>query len=135
MKFKYHILNFLRKEIIRQLIGFFIVGVFSNFISFSFYLIIFNFINSSIIISSILGQIFGFISNYFFNSRMVFAKKVNLNKKIFYFGYYFFMIMIFGFSTEFLTIHYFDYRLSWLLCVIFISMLNFIFLKFFTFRN
>ena len=135
MRFKYYISNYLRKKLFTQLIGFFLVGFFSNFISFSVYLIIFNLIYSSVIMSSIFGQIFGFISSYFLNSRIVFAKKVNLTKKIFYFGYYFFMILIFGFANEFLTINYLDYRLSWLLCVIFISLLNFTFLKFFTFKN
>ena len=135
LKFNHYFIKFLKKKIIKQLFGFFFVGLFSNFISFALYLIVYNFIYSSLIISSIFGQILGFISNYFLNSNIVFAKKVNLTKKIIYFIYYFLMLLIFSFSTEFLTVKFFDYRVSWFLCAIFASILNFTFLRFFTFRD
>ena len=135
MKFNHYFIKFLKKKIIKQFVGFFFVGLFSNFISFALYFFIYNFIYSSIIISSIFGQFLGFISNYFLNSNIVFAKKANHSKRILYLIYYFLMILIFSFSTEFLTVKYFDYRVSWFMCAFLASILNFAFLRFFIFRN
>ena len=77
----------------------------------------------------------GVISNYIFNSRLVFKKKLKSRKKVIYLTYYLSTIYIVGKFIEIITNYGLDYRLSWLICVLSAAFLNFIFLKLIAFKG
>ena len=117
-----------------QIIKFFCVGLISNLISFLTYIILINNFNLSIFFSAITGQILGLISNYFLNSRLVFRKRLDFKFKMVFLIYYLSAIYLVGKAIEILS-NIFDYRISWLLCVVVATISNFIFLKFVAFKK
>ena len=62
----------------RQFSRFIIIGFFSTFINYLFYLLLFR-ISSNIIISSSIGYSSGIINSYIFGKRWVFKSKRNSN--------------------------------------------------------
>jgi len=122
------------KNLIKQIIKFFFVGLCSNLISFLTYIMLINIANISIFFSAISGQILGVISNYFLNSRLVFMKRLNLKYKTFFLTYYLSAIYLVGKSIAIISIKL-DYIVSWFVCVIFATIFNFIFLKFIAFKK
>ena len=117
----------------RQLFGFIIAGCLANILSLSIYIFAFKLIGLSLFISSISGQILGLFTNYIFNSRLVFKKRLKLKYKFLYFGYYFLTIYVVGISIEFIYSLGLDYIFSWFICTIVAAFSNFLFIKYFAF--
>ena len=124
-------MNILRK----QIKGFFIAGCLANIVSFISYVLFYKSFDFSILVSSISAQIIGVIANYTINSRFIFKKNLMLKMKFIYAIYYASAIYLVGFLTKTLTSLNFEYRIAWFLSIIFISSLNFIFVKYFAFKN
>ena len=122
-------------KIRKQILGFLIAGSCANFVSFFFYNFSFKVFNFSILISSIIGQSLGLLTNYIINSRIVFKKNLKFKKKFIFLNYYFLTIYLVGQFTEFLTNISFDYRLSWLIAVSIAAICNFLFIKFIAFND
>tara|TARA_B100001989_G_C24483269_1_gene435615 strand:- start:226 stop:624 length:399 start_codon:yes stop_codon:yes gene_type:complete len=119
----------------RQLFGFIIAGCLANFLSLSIYIFAYKLIGLSLFISSISGQILGLFTNYIFNSRIVFKKRLKLKYKFLYFGYYFLTIYVVGISIEFIYGLGVDYIISWFICMVVAAFSNFLFIKYFAFSN
>ena len=119
----------------KQLIGFFIAGCLANFISLSFYIFAYKTANLSIFISSVGGQIFGLLCNYALNSRFVFKKRLNLLFKIIYLSYYLLAINVVGLAIEFIYNLGVNYIFSGFICIIIATISNFLFMKYFAFKN
>ena len=134
MNLKNIIYKIYSKNLVKQIIKFFLVGLFSNLISFLTYIIMINFANISIFFSAISGQLLGIISNYFLNSRLVFMKKLNLKYKTFFLIYYLSAIYLVGKYIEIISIKI-DYRISWFVCIVFVTIFNFLFLKLIAFKK
>jgi len=124
-------MNILKK----QIVGFIFAGCSANIISFVFYVLLYKIFNISVITSSIVGQCFGVLTNYAINSRIVFRKTLGLRKKFIYCSYYALSIYFVGLFIEKLINIGIEYRISWLMTVFCISILNFIFVKFLAFKN
>ena len=122
-------------KIIKQFSAFLISGCTSNIISFFVYLIFYQQLSLSSGIASFCGQIIALIVSYIMNSRLSFKKKANSIGKSLYSGYYFSAIIIVSIAIEMLTQRGFEYRIAWLFCVITASICNFIFMKYFIFKN
>ena len=127
--------NIYKYKFTREIIGFLISGVVANLVSFTTYILLVNYLTNSILISSITGQILGVISNYFFNSRLVFKKKLNLSRKFIYLTYYLSAIYLVGRMIEIITIYGLDYRISWFICILGATIFNFLFLRLFAFKK
>ena len=123
------------KIVKREIYGFLFAGCCANLISFLTYSIFFKILNISIIYSASIGQIFGLITNYFFNSRISFRKNLLIPKKLIFIFYYFLAIFCVGKFIEFLTLMNIDYKLSWLIAILIATFSNFIFLKFVAFKS
>ena len=119
----------------KQIVGFIFAGCSANIISFFIYVLFFKIFNISIITSSIIGQFLGVLTNYAINSRIVFRKKLGLRMKSFYCGYYALSIYFVGLFIEKLINIGIEYRISWLMAIFCVSILNFIFVKFLAFKN
>ena len=124
-------MNILKK----QIVGFIFAGCAANFISFFFYVLLYKIFNISVITSSIVGQCLGVLTNYAINSRIVFRKNLGLRMKSIYCSYYALSIYFVGLFIETLIHIGIEYRISWLMSVFCISILNFIFVKFLAFKN
>lgn len=127
--------NIFKKKLHREIFGFLIAGIIANLVSFITYIVLIKYFLNSILISAVIGQSFGVISNYIFNSRLVFKKKLKSRKKGIYLTYYLSTIYIVGKCIEIITNYGLDYRLSWLICVLSAAFLNFIFLKLIAFKG
>ena len=127
-------MNF-KNKIIEELFKFIIAGILSNILSFSIYISINKLFPLKIFLASLLSQISGLVFNYIINSRITFKKISNNLSKFIYFIYYFTAIFFVSFCVKFLTLNGIEYRLSWLICISIISIINFIFLKFFIFKK
>ena len=119
----------------RHLFGFIIAGCLANILSLSVYIFAYKLIGLSLFISSISGQILGLFTNYIFNSRLVFKKRLKLKYKFLYFGYYFLTIYVVGISIEFIYSLGLDYIFSWFICTIIAAFANFLFVKYFAFSK
>lgn len=135
MKFRNIFYNFNNHTLPRQFIGFLYAAIVSNIVNFVSYLLLFKYLFSSIAASAIIGQFLGLLTNYLINSRLVFKKRLNKINKTLYFIYYIGAILFVGKSIEIIAKFGIDYRVSWLICVFFISICNFTFLKFFAFKR
>ena len=124
-------MNILKK----QIVGFIFAGCAANFISFFFYVLLYKIFNFSVITSSIVGQCLGVLTNYSINSRIVFRKNLGLKMKFIYCSYYALSIYFVGLFIEALIHMGIEYRISWLIAIFSISILNFIFVKFLAFKN
>ena len=124
-----------KNKIIEELFKFIIAGIFCNILSFSIYISINKLFPLKIFLASLLSQIFGLVFNYIINSRITFKEKSNNLYKFIYFIYYFTAIFFVSFCVKFLTLNGIEYRLSWLICISIISIINFIFLKYFIFKK
>ena len=122
-------------KIFKQLIGFFVAGCISNLMSLSFYIFAYKILNLSIFISSVGGQILGLLFNYALNSRFVFKKRLNQIYKLIYFGYYLLAINIVGISIDFIYNFGINYIISWFICISLATISNFLFIKYFAFKN
>ena len=127
--------NINKKKLHTEIFGFLIAGIIANLISFLTYIVLIKYFLNSILISAILGQIFGVISNYIINSRFVFKKRINSTKKILFLTYYLSAIYIVGKFIEIITNYGLDYRLSWLIGVLSATFFNFTFLKLIAFKR
>ena len=123
-------MNILKK----QIVGFLIAGVLANFVSFTFYIILYKKFNLSILISSIFAQCLGVFTNYLINSRFVFKKSLNFKMKTFYVIYYALAIYVGKFIESFISINI-EYRIAWFLAIFINSFSNFLFIKFIAFRS
>ena len=119
----------------KQIVGFLFAGFSANVISFIFYVLFYKIFNFSIISSSIFGQCLGVFTNYAINSRIVFRKNLGLKMKTIYCIYYGLSIYFVGLFIEALINMGIEYRISWLMAIFSISILNFIFIKFLAFKN
>ena len=124
-------MNILKK----QILGFLFAGCSANAISFIFYVLFYKIFNFSIITSSISGQCLGVLTNYSINSRIVFKKNLGLRMKSVYCIYYGSSIYFVGLFIESLNNIGIEYRISWLIAIISISILNFFFVKFLAFKH
>ena len=124
-------MNILKK----QIVGFLIAGVLANFVSFTFYIILYKKFNLSILISSIFDQCIGVFTNYLINSRFVFKKSLNFKMKAFYIIYYALAIYVVGKIIESFTLINIEYRIAWFLAIFIACISNFLFIKFIAFRN
>ena len=124
-------MNILKK----QIVGFIFAGCAANIISFFFYVLLYKIFNISVITSSIVGQCLGVLTNYTINSRIVFRKNLGLKMKFIYCSYYALSIYFVGLFIEALIHMGIEYRISWLIAIFSISILNFIFVKFLAFKN
>lgn len=124
-------MNILKK----QILGFLFAGCSANIISFIFYVLFYKIFHFSIISSSIFGQCLGVFTNYAINSRIVFRKNLGLKMKTIYCSYYGLSIFFVGLFIEALINMGIEYRISWLIAILSISILNFIFVKFLAFKN
>ena len=127
--------QFKNTKTFKQLIGFFISGCLANFISLSFYIFAYKVVSLSLFISSVGGQLLGLFSNYAFNSRFVFKKRLNQIYKLIYFGYYLLAINIVGISIDFIYNLGINYIFSWFICISLATISNFLFIKYFAFKN
>ncbi len=127
--------QFKNTKTFKQLIGFFISGCLANLISLSFYIFAYKVVSLSLFISSVGGQLLGLFSNYAFNSRFVFKKRLNSKYKIIYLGYYLLAINIVGISLEFIYNLGINYIFSWFICIIFATISNFLFMKYLAFKD
>ena len=125
------LMNILKK----QILGFLFAGCSANIISFIFYVLFYKIFHFSIISSSIFGQCLGVFTNYAINSRIVFRKNLGLKMKTIYCSYYGLSIFFVGLFIEALINMGIEYRISWLIAILSISILNFIFVKFLAFKN
>ena len=119
----------------KQIVGFLFAGCSANIISFIFYVLFYKIFIFSIISSSIFGQCLGVLTNYSINSRIVFRKNLGLKMKFIYCSYYALSIYFVGLFIEALINMGIEYRISWLIAIFSISILNFIFVKFLAFKN
>ncbi len=124
-------MNILRK----QIKGFFIAGCFANIISFASYVLFYKSLNLSILVSSISAQILGVATNYGINSRYIFKKSLSIKKKFFYAIYYSTAIYFVGLLIKALTSINIEYRVAWFLSIFFVSISNFIFVKYLAFKS
>ena len=124
-------MNILKK----QIMGFLFAGCSANFISFIFYVLSYKIFNFSILTSSIFGQCLGVLTNYAINSKIVFKKNLGLRMKSIYCIYYALSIYFVGLFIKALINMGIEYRISWLIAIFSISILNFIFVKFLAFKN
>ena len=124
-------MNILKK----QIMGFLFAGCSANFISFIFYVLSYKIFNFSILTSSIFGQCLGVLTNYAINSKIVFKKNLGLRMKSIYCIYYVLSIYFVGLFIKALINMSIEYRISWLIAIFSISILNFIFVKFLAFKN
>ena len=124
-------MNILKK----QIVGFIFAGCSANFISFIVYVLFYKIFNFSILTSSIFGQCLGVFTNYAINSRIVFKKNLGLRMKSIYCIYYALSIYFVGLCIKALIHMDIEYRISWLIAIFSISILNFIFVKFLAFKN
>ena len=124
-----------KKKFIEELFKFIIAGILCNILSFSIYISINKLFPLKIFLASLISQISGLVFNYLINSRIIFKKKSNNLSKFIYFVYYFTAIFFVSFCIKYFTLNGIEYRLSWLICISIISIINFIFLKFFIFKK
>tara|TARA_B100000212_G_scaffold297884_1_gene241833 strand:+ start:1041 stop:1433 length:393 start_codon:yes stop_codon:yes gene_type:complete len=125
------IMNRLKK----QIKGFIIAGISANLVSFFIYVLLYKNINTNILFASIMGQIFGILTNYQINSKYVFNKKLKFRKKLLFLGYYISTIYIVGIFIKNLVYFNIEYRFAWLIAIFIISFFNFIFVKFIAFKD
>mgnify|MGYP001352437800 CR=1 FL=1 len=119
----------------KQILGFLFAGSSANLVSFFSYSLSFKVFNYSVLISSIIGQCLGLLTNYLINSRIVFKKNLKVKKKLIFLSYYLITIYLVGKFTDFLTNISIDYRLSWLIAVSIAAICNFLFIKFIAFND
>lgn len=124
-------MNILRK----QIKGFIIAGISANIVSFFIYVLLYKNISTNIIFASIMGQIFGILTNYQINSKYVFHKNLKFRKKILFLSYYISTIYIVGIFIKNLVYLNFEYRIAWLIAILIISFFNFMFVKFIAFKD
>ena len=124
-------MNRLRK----QIKGFIIAGISANLVSFFIYVLLYKNINTNIIFASIIGQIFGILTNYQINSKYVFNKKLKFRKKLLFLGYYISTIYIVAIFIKNLVYLNIEYRLAWLIAIFIFLFFNFIFVKFIAFKD
>ena len=124
-----------KKKLIKELFIFILVGILCNILSFLIYISINKLFPLKILLASFLSQISSLGLNYIFNSRITFQKTSNYLSKFIYFIYYFTAIFFTSFCIKFLILNGIEYRLSWIICISIISIMNFIFLKNFIFKE